>query len=336
MPRHVNVALFIPFNGCPHRCSFCDQRSITGKAYQPTPEDVKSAVTTALDSLKENSIHSEIAFFGGSFTAIDRQYMISLLEATVPFIDRFRGIRISTRPDCIDAEILTLLKTYHVTSIELGAQSMSDTVLTANDRGHTADDVRTASRLIKDFGFELGLQMMTGLYMSTPESDVETARQFITLKPDTVRIYPTIVMKGTRLGDLYKAGVYQPQTLEEAVALCAGLIRLFEAKDARARVIRVGLHDSESLKENMLAGPYHPAFKELCESRIMLEKAYELLKELPQGSYTLRVSPKSRSKMTGNRKGNLIALKEMGYEITVMEDDTMSDLDVEIGEEPSP
>ena len=328
MPKHANVALFIPFNGCPHRCSFCDQRSITGKAYQPTSEDVRNAVTTALDSLKENSIHSEIAFFGGSFTAIDRDYMLSLLEATVPYIDRFRGIRISTRPDCIDEEVLSLLKSYHVTSIELGAQSMSDTVLTANDRGHTAQDVRVASRLIKDFGFELGLQMMTGLYKSTPESDIDTANQFIGLKPATVRIYPTIVMKGTRLGELYEAGVYQPQTLEEAIELTAHLLTMFDV--AGINVIRVGLHDSESLKENRLAGPYHPAFKELCESRIMLEKAAELLKELPHGAYTLRVSPKCRSKMTGNKKMNLIALKNLGYEISMIEDDTMSDLDVEI------
>lgn len=326
MPGHANVALFIPFNGCPHQCSFCDQRSITGKAYQPTPRDVRNAVETALSSLKENSIHSEIAFFGGSFTAINREYMISLLDAAALYIDRFKGIRISTRPDCIDEEILSLLKAYRVTSIELGAQSMSDEVLTANDRGHTADDVRRASELIKRFGFELGLQMMTGLYKSTPESDLMTAKTFIALHPATVRIYPTIVMKHTRLGELYEAGVYQPQTLDEAVSLCARLITLFEENDTR--VIRVGLHDSESLKENRLAGPYHPAFKELCESRIMLDKATELFKDKKPGKYTLLVNPKCRSKMTGNRKGNLIALKKLGYEITVMEDESINNLDV--------
>ena len=283
---------------------------------------------TALDSLKENSIHSEIAFFGGSFTAIDREYMLSLLEATVPYIDRFKGIRISTRPDCIDEEVLSLLKTYHVTSIELGAQSMSDTVLAANDRGHTARDVRVASRLIKEFGFELGLQMMTGLYKSTPESDIETARRFIELKPATVRIYPTVVMKGTRLGELYEAGIYQPQTLEEAIELTARLLTMFDEADIN--VIRVGLHDSESLKENRLAGPYHPAFKELCESRIMLDKAVELLKELPRGVYTLRVNPKSRSKMTGNKKMNLTALKERGYDIKLEEDETLADKEIEL------
>lgn len=328
MSKHANVALFIPFNGCPHRCSFCDQQKITGKAYQPTPQDVKDAIETALISLKENSIHSEIAFFGGSFTAIDREYMISLLDATVPYIERFQGIRISTRPDCIDEEVLSLLQPYRVTSIELGAQSMSDKVLSANDRGHTADDVRSASQLIKSYGFALGLQMMTGLYQSTPESDIATAEAFIALQPATARIYPTIVMKGTRLGELYEAGVYQPQDLNSSVELCSKLIRLFEENNVR--VIRVGLHDSESLKENCLAGPYHPAFKELCESRIMLEKAISLLSDKEKGKYTLCVHPKCRSKMTGNRKGNLIALKDLGYEITVMEDERLNNLDVEI------
>ncbi len=254
--------------------------------------------------------------------------MRSLLDATTPYIDRFKGIRISTRPDCIDDEVLDLLKTYHVTTIELGAQSMDDTVLLANDRGHTAADVRRASELIKSRGFDLGLQMMTGLYQSTPESDWQTAREFITLQPSCVRIYPTIVMRGTRLGELYEQGVYQPQTLEEAVALCARLIRLFEEKDARVRVIRVGLHDTESLKENRLAGPYHPAFKELCESRIMLDKAVALLRQKDAGKYTLRVSPQCRSKMTGNKKNNLHALKELGYEIQIKEDDRLSYLEV--------
>lgn len=260
--------------------------------------------------------------------------MRSLLDATVPTIDRFKGIRISTRPDCIDDEVLDLLKAYHVTTIELGAQSMDDTVLLANDRGHTAADVRRASELIESRGFDLGLQMMTGLYKSTPESDLQTAREFIALQPSCVRIYPTIVMKGTRLGDLYEQGLYQPQALEEAVALCARLIGLFDGNDIR--VIRVGLHDSKSLKENRLAGPYHPAFKELCESRIMLDRAISLLRQKDEGKYTLRVSPRCRSKMTGNKKSNLLALKERGYDITIVEDKSVHNLDVEIGQQPSP
>ena len=326
MPHHANVALFIPFNGCPHRCSFCDQRSITGKAYQPSAEDVKAAVETALDSLKENSIHSEIAFFGGSFTALDRDDMLALLEATVPYIDRFKGVRISTRPDCIDEGILSLLKSYRVTSVELGAQSMDDAVLSANGRGHTAQDVRNASALIKACGMELGLQMMTGLYKSSDTADRFTAEELIALRPDTVRIYPTIVMRGTRLCELYEKGLYRPQTLDEALTLVSGLIERFESENIR--VIRVGLHDSESLKNDRIAGPYHPAFRELCESRIMLKQAVSLLADAPKGEYTLCVHPRSRSKMTGNKKSNLIALRKMGYEVTIQEDSALSQREI--------
>ena len=283
---------------------------------------MRRTVETALDSLKENSIHSEIAFFGGSFTAIDRGYIISLLDATAPYIDRFKGIRISTRPDCIDDEVLTLLKSYKVSSIELGAQSMSDEVLLANDRGHTADDVRKASEWIKSYGFSLGLQMMTGLYKSSDELDMQTAREFIALQPDTVRIYPTIVMRGTRLGELYEAGVYQPQDLDSAVESCADLLTLFEENDVK--VIRLGLHDSESLRRDMLSGPYHPSFRELCESRIMLKKLTALLDGKPSGEYRVAVNPRSRSKLAGNKKININMLREQGYDITIVEDDSLT------------
>lgn len=287
-----------------------------------------STLETALDSLKENSVNSEIAFFGGSFTAIDRAYMLSLLDATAPYIDRFKGIRISTRPDRIDDEILSLLRGYHVTSIELGAQSMSDAVLSENDRGHTSADVENASRLIRSYGFELGLQMMTGLYKSSDELDIYTALRFIDLRPDTVRIYPTIVMSGTRLGELYQAGLYQPQTLDGAVSLCARLIPMFESSGAR--VIRVGLHDTDTLRRDMLAGPYHPSFRELCESRVMLSRVSELLDSKPSGLYRVAVNPRSRSKLVGNKKSNLVALWERGYTLDIIEDDRLSPSDVSL------
>ena len=254
--------------------------------------------------------------------------MLSLLEATAPYIDRFKGIRISTRPDCIDEDILTLLRGYRVTSIELGAQSMSDDVLAANDRGHTALDVKRASRLIKSYGFELGLQMMTGLYKSSDELDRYTAESFIALSPDTVRIYPTIVMRGTRLGELYLSGLYEPQKLDDAVALCAELITRFDS--VGIRVIRVGLHDTDTLRQDMLAGPYHPAFRELCESRIMLDKAISLLSATEKKENTLRVSPKCRSKMTGNKKTNIAALNRLGYDVRIIEDDSVPDMDIVI------
>ena len=199
----ANVSVFVPHNGCPHKCSFCDQRHITGCVSQPTSEDVKATLNIALNSLKEKSKDAEIAFFGGSFTAIDRAYMLELLDSTKEYIDTFKGIRVSTRPDAIDDEILSILKSYKVTSIELGAQSMVDDVLLSNERGHNVEDVRKASKLIRSYGFSLGLQMMTSLYKSSEEDDIYTAQEFIKLKPDTVRIYPTVVLNNTTLADLY-------------------------------------------------------------------------------------------------------------------------------------
>lgn len=272
-------------------------------------------------------MNAEIAFFGGSFTAIDRGYMLSLLDATVPYIDRFKGIRISTRPDCIDDEILTILKGYNVTSIELGAQSMSDSVLSANDRGHTSSDVYTASSLIKSYGFSLGLQMMTGLYKSDEQTDIDTAKQFISIKPDTVRIYPTVILKDTALERLYTIGEYIPWDLDTSVDLCSKLLCMFN--DAGINVIRLGLHHSDSLETNRVAGVYHPAFRELCESKIMLDKLLSLLDGRDKDSiYTVLVNKCSVSKLIGNKKSNLNRLYELGYNIKIQQSDDIDTMDV--------
>lgn len=282
---------------------------------------MEETIVNALSFLKDYSKYAEIAFFGGSFTAIDREYMISLLDATVPYIDKFKGIRISTRPDCIDEEILSLLKSYKVTSIELGAQSMNDNVLMCNKRGHNSVDVCNASALIKSFGFSLGLQMMTGLYMSDDDIDIETARAFIKIKPDTVRIYPTIVMRNTDLATLVDDGVYAPQTLQNAVNLCSKLITMFEDNDIN--VIRVGLHHSESLDCDMVAGPYHPSFKELCESEILYKKLIDKINDkgiCDTDEMIVKVSPSCVSKLIGNKKSNIKRLEESGYKIKVVQD----------------
>lgn len=277
------------------------------------------AVELALDSLKENCSNAEIAFFGGSFTAIDRNYMISLLEATSPYIDKFKGIRISTRPDCIDEKMLSLLKQYKVTSIELGAQSMDEDVLKFNNRGHSGKDVSYASELIKSYGFSLGLQMMTGLYGSTIEKDIYTAQRFIDLKPDTVRIYPTVVMRNTELERLFEQGEFVPQDIDEAVDLCSQLLIMFEI--AGVSVIRLGLHHSESLENDMVAGAYHPAFRELCESKLMLKKALKLLENKDSDFlYEILVSPSCVSKMIGNNKSNIKRLNDLGYKIKIVQD----------------
>ena len=303
-----NISIFIPFNGCPQQCSFCNQKTITGMQSQPTVDDVKEAVETAL---KKKGYTYEIAFFGGSFTAIDREYMLLLLDTAYEYVKSgaIEGIRISTRPDCIDAEILDILKSRGVTSIELGAQSMDDGVLEANRRGHTAQDVVNASKLIKEYGFELGLQMMTGLYLDTDEKAIETAKKLIELEPATVRIYPTVVLKGTYLAELYDEELYKPQNVDDAAALCTKLIPMFE--NAGIRIIRLGLHSSEDIKKNMVAGAFHPAFGEIVQSRFMLNKVLEH----PPGDYEIFVNPKSVSKLKGNQKRNVYFLMEEGYNI---------------------
>ena len=324
--RHANVALFVPHNGCPHQCSFCNQRSITGQQGQPVPQDVRAAALTAKQGLAAGC-GAEIAFFGGSFTAIERGYMVSLLEAAAPFVrdGSFSGIRISTRPDAIDAEILALLQGYGVTSIELGAQSMDDRVLSLNRRGHTAAQVEEASRQIRAAGFSLGLQMMTGLYGDTPAGAKETARRLAALEPDTMRIYPTIVMRGTELEMKYHSGMYRPMELEDAVALCAGLLNFFEARGIR--VIRLGLHSTPELERDRVAGPWHPAFRELCESRQILQKILQVLEEnqIFKETIEIRVNPKMRSKAAGQKKSNLAELARRGYFVRLTEDAALSE-----------
>lgn len=329
--KHANVALFVPHIGCRHACSFCNQKTISGTASAPTPLDVRAACEIAVQSRKCDPEHSEIAFFGGSFTAIEREYMHSLLAAALPYIERgsFRGVRISTRPDCIDREILSILKEYHVTTIELGAQSMSDRVLSLNERGHTAEAVRTAAKLIRESGFSLGLQMMTGLYGSDDATDLYTAKELIRLQPDCVRIYPTVVLEGTKLASLFKSGAYRPQTLETAVPLCAKLLLLFHENGIP--VIRLGLHSGGSVEDGYLVGAYHPAFRELCEGEIYLQKLLSAFENLPRSrEYIAEVPQKSLSKAKGQQKRNEKALRNVGIQCKIKGNEFLKDYEIHI------
>lgn len=321
--RHANISLFVPHAGCPHRCSFCNQNAITGGARLPAPEDVRAAASLAARSLKGQESSAEIAFFGGSFTALPKDYMTSLLEEGRKCVEEygFGGIRCSTRPDAVGEEILDLLERYGVTSIELGAQSMDDQVLSANRRGHTAAQTEEAARKIKARGFELGLQMMTGLYRDTEEKAWRTAERMIALRPDTVRIYPTVVLPDTELAQLYLRGEYRPQTLEEAVTLCARLLPRFEG--AGIRVIRVGLHAEMDIERRRLSGPYHPAFRQLVQSRIFLEQLLVCLNREGPGHYTVAVSPKTLSVALGERRGNLTKLEAAGFSVQFRQDESV-------------
>ena len=296
---HSNISIFVPHKGCPNDCSFCNQRAISGQMTSSTVIDVEDAVKTAIEYNVQPE-NTEIAFFGGSFTAIEREDMLSLLTAAKHFLDvyKFKGIRVSTRPDCINKDILETLKSYGVTAIELGAQSMNDEVLSANHRGHTAENVKNASRLIKEYGFELGLQMMTGLYKSDFEKDLNTAFEIIKIKPDTVRIYPTVVLKNTHLAYLQEKGEYIAPNAEESAPFCAQLLKTFESNGIK--VIKLGLHSSETVEGDMVGGAYHPAFRELCEGHIYLQKILEKLESKDKNQeYVIYVNKKVLSKAKG-------------------------------------
>lgn len=311
-----NISIFVPHLGCPQQCSFCNQKTITGKQTQPTPQDVRNAVETAL---RRKGYVYEIAFFGGSFTAIDREYMTQLLSVANEYIDggRITGVRISTRPDFIDESVLDILKKYGVTAIELGAQSMDDQVLKANLRGHTSAQVVEASQLIKSYGFELGLQMMTGLYLDTDQKAIETAEKIIALGPDTVRIYPTVVLKDTYLAKLYEDEIYTPQNVDDAANLCITLVPMFEK--AGIKILRLGLHSSPDIKKNMVAGAFHDSFGEIVKSRYMLNK----ILSYPPDDYEIFVNSKSLSKLKGNQKRNIYFLMEKGYNIKITVNDRL-------------
>ena len=328
--KHGNVAIFVPHNGCPNMCSFCNQRTISGQSAQPDRDFVRKTCEDALNSMTVDAQNAQIAFFGGSFTAIDRNLMISLLQAAAEYVEagKFAGIRISTRPDCIDEEILSILKRYHVTDIELGAQSMDDRVLWLNRRGHTAEDVEKASRMIKQAGFSLGLQMMVGLYGENPEdipSDgtdksltectMYTAERIAVLEPDGVRIYPTAVLKGTELAMLFEAGRYFPPTVEQAVECCADVMEFFAEKNIT--ILRVGLHASETVEADVVAGVYHPAFRELCDNELYFRRILRIVEKNADKTAKIYVEPHSISKAVGQKRSNVAKLAALGYNVNI-------------------
>ena len=309
--RESIIPVFVPHSGCPNDCVFCNQRRISGSTAPATPEDVEKAIANAA-ALPRTGGKRQLAFYGGSFTAIPKAEQEALLSAAHAHLlsGELDAIRLSTRPDAIDGEVLARLKRYGVETVELGAQSMDEHVLLLAGRGHTAKDVENASKQIKKAGFRLILQMMTGLPGADDESSIETARRIIALDPDGVRIYPTVIVRDTALYDLWQAGRYTEHTIEDAVRVSAKLLPMFEK--AGIPVIRLGLNPTDELSGGAAAGgAYHPALGELVKSRIMREKAEKLLAETEHGeSVTLGVNKSKISQMTGQHRCNVEYLKE--------------------------
>ena len=336
---HSNISVFVTHVGCPHLCAFCDQKTITGTADLPRGEDVRVVCRQALSQVSDPD-DTEIAFFGGSFTAIPREYMLELLEAAQEFVGqgKFRGIRLSTRPDYIDSEVLSELKAHGVTSIELGAQSLDDRVLEANERGHSAKDIFDACELIREFGFELGLQLMVGLYKSDEETELANLERVLEIRPETVRIYPVVVLKGTKLAQLYNSGEYRLMEFDRVISVCSKM--LWEFHRAGIRVIKCGLHASEFVARDMVAGYYHPALRELCETEIFRSLMVGALEEknvtLPVTGKRLRVSflvdSRSISAAVGHKRSNKQYFSALGIDMSLTGQQGLAKYEVKIGE----
>ncbi len=248
MKKQFIIPIFVPHLGCPNDCVFCNQKSISGEKKQVTSEDVRKIIEEHLKYIKQDS-NVEVAFFGGSFTAIEEKKQNELLEVAFEFIKsgKVKSIRISTRPDFINKDILKRLKKYKVKTIELGVQSSNDYILKRARRGHTFEDVKKASKLIRWYGFNLGHQMMVGLPESSKLDEINTAKQLIKLKPKMVRIYPVLVIKNTKLEKDYLDGTYKPYTVVQAVEVCKDLVKMFVKKNIN--VIRIGLQPTEEISE---------------------------------------------------------------------------------------
>ena len=334
--RESIIPVFVPHLGCPNDCVFCNQRRISGAQEPAGVENVKNAIESAA-ALPRNGAKRQLAFYGGSFTAIPSCQQEALLGAAKEYLDRgeIDAIRLSTRPDAIDGAVLARLKRYGVETIELGAQSLCDEILLLSGRGHTAEDVVSASKQIKAAGFRLILQMMTGLPGDSVERTVDTAKKIIALQPDGVRIYPTVIVRDTALYDLWQAGEYKEHTVADAVEYCAAIVPLFEA--AGIPIIRLGLNPTDELSGGAAAGgAYHPALGELVKSRLMLDKMRAVLNGVPAGSrVTLGVNKSRVSQAVGQHRGNVsrltaeFGLKELKIRGIDAENDEISIVSIE-------
>ena len=307
MRKHINIPIFIPHLGCPNQCVFCNQRSISG-VEEFKADSVVSIIDDALLTIGDD-VDVEIAFFGGSFTGIDRELMVQLLSIAKGYIDRgaIRSVRCSTRPDYIDDEVLTILKSYGVSSIELGLQSRSQRVLDICKRGHTSQDEEYACKKITEYGFCLGGQMMIGLPGATVEDEIETARFIVDSGASEARIYPTVVFKNTELCDMCADGRYSSLSIEESVCRAAEVFEILY--NGGVKILRIGLCDSENLhsESSYFAGPNHPALGELVENRVYLNRIraeLSKIKETNKCDVTIHVPRGHVSKVIGQKQIN--------------------------------
>ena len=313
MKNVLVIPVFIPHRGCPHDCLFCNQQKISGATRD---EKVQVNVAAIIEEWLEHQgrrTEVQVAFFGGSFTCMEKGEQEVLLKAVQPFIaaGRVQSIRCSTRPDCIDSEVIELLHRYNVTTVELGVQSLDDDVLQNARRGHSATDCEKAFRMLTKDGIEVGIQLMPGLPGDTTYSFLRTVNRVIEMGPAFVRIYPCIVVHDSGLAQLYGRGGYQPLSLAKAIAMSGFSCLKFQK--AGVAVVRIGLQPSTSLAQSVVAGPYHPAFGELVQSRLWLKKIKKKLMGLHTGEkLEMHLSHRDLSSVIGQKKSNMIRLQKLG------------------------
>jgi len=324
MSRQYIIPIFVPHKGCPNDCIFCNQKSISGQTKPINKEEIVNTIETFLHSFKQEEKYIEIAFFGGSFTGIEMKEQEELLKIAYEYIKagKVDSVRVSTRPDYIDKEKLLLLKKYGVKTIELGVQSTNDYILKKCKRGHTFEDVKKASRLIRRMGFTLGHQMMIGLPESNKLDEIRTAKDLAKLKPKIVRLYPVLVIKNTQLEKEYKAKKYEPISLIQAVETCKELFYYFNSK--KITVIRMGLQNTdiisnpENLESEVVAGPYHEAFGQLVEDSIWYDIIVGKIKKFNTKVLEIEIeaNPENINNIIGHKKGNLNKFKDI-YDVDV-------------------
>lgn len=308
--RPLIIPVFLPHMGCPHQCLFCNQKSITSRPDKMPPlESISDQIERFLAYNQRQRPFTEVSFYGGNFLGLAPHQIMTLLGHVSKFVERGRinGIRFSTRPDTIDPERLELIAPFPVSTIELGVQSMNDRVLAMSCRGHGSSETQSAAALLKQTDYTIGLQLMIGLPGDTTADLMESAHRIAALKPDFIRIYPTLVLEGSPLAGLYRNGKYSPLSLSQAVEQAKALYLLFQRENIA--VIRMGLQASEELNQcdTVLAGPYHPAFGHMVFSSIYLDAMRRMLSHLPRnhnGHVQISVNPRDISKAQGIKKQN--------------------------------
>ena len=325
MKKEYIIPIFVPHLGCPNNCIFCNQKKISGQTKMVTAQDVCDTIDYYLKNFKDDNKYVEVAFFGGSFTAIEKEKQEELLKAVQEYIKdkKVNSIRISTRPDAIDKDILKMLKKYKVKTIELGVQSMNNYILDRCKRGHTVEDVKKASKLIRRNGFILGHQMMVGLPESTVQDEINSAKEIIKLKPKIVRVYPVLVIKDTPLVDEYEKGEYMPLTVTQAVERCKEIVAMFNKN--KINVIRIGLQNTEEISDpankssQVVAGPFHPAFRQLVESSMWYDSILDKIKKINTKviEVEIKANAENINNIIGHKKENVQKLKQV-YDVDVV------------------